>query len=404
MANKIVLISDDTDFFDYIITKLELRKSDELFSFSYDGILDNLHHIATSVLIVNSEYAQDKTIELLNLLKNTPIIVCAYNNDDENFRKKCYRAGAIDFMTILTPDSEFRSRLIPALSISDLLRKNEIYRKTLVEKKIISDNNEVYLEYNEILDLHLNLIKEKSLKAVFAAISPNEKTKFYMLANQIETCLLNNIRINDILMNYAPNKYFLILFDTDLKSAEKLWEKISSQFPEKVYAGFSNITNQSRQQLINEVLNKLHLAINNDSGITDFKTPPVNTIYSKNNKSTYNNFKMFKQNFEKKLENIITPVFYHIQQKYIHKFAGITINHNVKNGSGIFVIKNNTTCCTFNITSPGFSKINIDITYQKNSNSIDSKRITIEPNELEAGLLEDLLEQFIAEYKTELSY
>ena len=40
----------------------------------------------------------------------------------------------------------------------------------------------------------------------------------------------------------------------------------------------------------------------------------------------------------------------------------------------------------------------LNITYQKDSENIDAKRITLEPEELEAGLLGDLLEQFILEY------
>ena len=403
MANKIVLISEDTDFFEFIITKLELRRTDELFSYSFDNILDNLHHITTSLVIINSENTNEKTLELLKLLKGTPIIVCAYNNDNDNFRKQCYKFGAIDFLTILTPDSEFRARLIPALTISDILKKNNTYREMLVQKNILATNNEVYIDYNEILDNQLNKIKNNAIKSVFAAISPNEKNKFLLQSNQIETILLNNIRINDILMNYAPNKYFLILFDTDLKSAEKLWDKISKQFPERIYAGFTNITNQSKQQLINEVLNKLHLAINNDRNIQDWQVSAINSFGSPNSTSTYTNFKAFKQEFEKKLENVITPVFYHIQQKYIDKFIGITIQHSINNGLGNFVIKNNNIICSFKITCPGFSKINIDITLQKNTENIDAKRITLEPEELEAGLLEDLLEQFITEFKSEFN-
>ena len=94
MTSKIVLISEDTDFFDFIITKLELRKTDELFSFSFDKILNNLHHISTALVIVNSEGARDKTLEILKLLPKTPVIVCAYNSDVDNYRKQCYRAGA----------------------------------------------------------------------------------------------------------------------------------------------------------------------------------------------------------------------------------------------------------------------------------------------------------------------
>ena len=338
MAGRIVLISDDPDFFEYIRQKLELRKSDELFTFPFDSVPEKLQLIDSAVLVVNSENAEDKTLDLLKLLQGTPVIVFAYN-EDEVFRRKCYRAGIFDFMTILTPDAEFRARIIPALTISSILEKNKQYREILI---------------------------------------------------------LDNIRRNDILMSYAPNKYFLLMYDTGIKSAETLWEKIGHNLPQKLYAGFVNISNQKRQQLINEALNKLHSAINNDKNI-----PVTSTI---NGIESYTNFKQFRQEFGKKFEQIITPVFYQIQQKYSGKLAGISLQQEISDGLGVFYIKGKISSSSFRITCPGFSKINIDITFQKNQGNIDAKRITLEPDEFEAGLLEDLLEQFILEYKRGTDY
>ena len=151
MANRIVLVSDDSNFFDFIKSKLELRKSDELFTFSFDSVPEKLHLLEASVLIVNSENVKEKTLDLLALFDETPIIVFAYN-DDEVFRRKCFRAGSFDFMTILTSDADFRSRMIPALSVAALLVKNNRYRKILVENKFLTNENDVFLNYNYILD------------------------------------------------------------------------------------------------------------------------------------------------------------------------------------------------------------------------------------------------------------
>lgn len=398
MANRIVLISDDSDFFEYIKSKLELRKSDELFTFSFDAVPDKLHLLESSVLIVNSENAKEKTIDLLKIFKSTPIIVSAFN-DDDSFRRKCYRVGMFDFMTILTPDAEFRARMIPALSVATLLEKNKQYRKILIKNNILKEDNEIFLDYNYILDKELEEIDKYSKKAVFVAISPNEKTKFMLKPAVIEAVLLNNIRRNDILMNYAPNKYFLLMFDTDITSAQKLWEKIRVQFPVKLYAGFCTVVNQKRQQLINEALNKLHEAINYDKDTVTTNNVANSIGILQSTDSQYSNFKMFKKDFGRKIEQVITPVFYQIQQKYDGKIMGVTLEQGSGDGYGSFYIKGKYSSSSFKITSPGFSKINIDITYQKNSEKIDAKRITLEPEELEAGLLEDLLEQFILEYK-----
>lgn len=399
MGNKIVLVSDDSDFFEYIGTKLELRKSDKLFEFSFDDIPDKIDFLQTAVIIVNSESSAEKTLDFLNLFNGTPIIVSAYN-DDDGYRRKCFRAGAFDFMTILIPDSEFRARMIPALTVASLLEKNLQYRDVLVRNEILDSENEVFIDYNYILDKNLEEINTSDKKAVFGAISPNEKTKFLLNPMIIESAILNNIRKNDILMNYAPNKYFLLMFDIDLNSAQKVWSKIVKQLPQKIYAGFANIHSQKRQQLINEALNKLHEAINTDKFVVNTSTTPVdvlNTLQGGN--STYSNFKLFKKEFGKKITQTLTPVFYQIQQKYENELQGVIIDYITGDGFGMFNLKGKYSSASFRLTSPGFSKITIDITSQKDSNTIDAKRITLDPDELEKGLLEDLLEQFISEYK-----
>ena len=71
MTNRIVLVSDDPNYFDYLKGKLELRKSDELFTFKFDEILDKIHLLKNNVLIINSELSQDKTLALIKIFKST---------------------------------------------------------------------------------------------------------------------------------------------------------------------------------------------------------------------------------------------------------------------------------------------------------------------------------------------
>jgi hypothetical protein len=86
------------------------------------------------------------------------------------------------------------------------------------------------------------------------AIAPNERNKFFLKQELLELVLANNVRKNDIIMNFAPNKYYLLLFDIDKKSAEKLWTKIREQIPEKIYAGIVEIFNQGRRHIIDAIV------------------------------------------------------------------------------------------------------------------------------------------------------
>lgn len=399
MSGRVVLVSDDSNFFDYIRAKIALRKSDELFTFSFYELIEAVHLLDTAVFIVDSESSQEKTLDLLNIIKGAPVIVSAFN-EDEKFKKKAYTAGMFDYITLLVSNSEFQARLVPAFAVASLLEKNKQYREVLINKNIMSSTNEVYIDYNYILDKELEKIYAKSEKAVFLAISPSETSKFLLHPAKLESVILSAIRKNDILMNYAVNKYFLLLFDIDIESAKKLWRKINNSIQEPVYAGIVNVVDKNRQQLINRALNELHLEINKAKKIE--KTNPIMNITKPNaDNITYTNFKMFRQDFCKKIEQVISPVFYQVQQKYVNKLSGVNLQQGTGEGYGVFYIKGKNSNSCFKVTCPGFSKINIDITYQKDFENIDSKRITIEPEELEAGLLEDLLEQFINEYKTD---
>ena len=392
MQGRVVLITNDSDFFEFIVPKLKLRKSDELFRFKFEDIPEKLHLLQTSVLIINSESSKEQTIELLRILKGNPTIIFSFN-EDENFKIACLKSGALSYFTPMTSDDEIDIELTSALNVSSLLMKNLRYREILEKNNCITPNNEVFLDYVNVLDRELDKINKTSTPSVLAAISPNEKTKFLIKPNQIETIILNNIRKNDILMSFAVNKYFLLLFDTDIDGAQKIWAKISSQIPEKIYAGFAKTFSKSRQQLINEALNKLHEAINYEKI----------AVSMSNSEASTNNFKQFRQDFNKKIEQVITPTFYHIKQKYTDKLYGVIIEQEIGDGYGILRIKNHQIQSVFKITSAGFSKINIDITYLSGNENLDTKRLALEPDELEAGFLEDLLEQFILEFKKEIN-
>ena len=392
MSSQIVLISDDSDFFDFIKLKLELRKSDKLKTLSFDEVPEKIDSLQASVLIVNSENCNQKTIDLLKIFNYmTPVIVTAYN-DDETFKKKCYRAGTFDFIPLLTSDSEFRARMLPALNLISILKKNNHYRNLLVKNKVLSKNNEVYINYENTIDSILAGLKESKIPAVFAAISPNDKDKYLINPNSIETFLINNIRKNDILMKFAHNKYYLIMFNTDLISAEKHWNKIIKNFNGKLYAGFINITNQNRQQLISNALFKLNEAFNSEI---------IDTGSEKNsqNNSTCKNFKLYRKEREQKYNKLVTPVFYRLQQKYMNRLIGVKIEQDFDKDKGSFNITGKHFRAYFNISSPGFSKVNIDITIQKDNEVSDSKKFSFDTNEFDENLLEDLLEQFISETK-----
>jgi len=366
-----------------------------LFRFTFDKVPQMAHLLGSAVLIVDSETGKEKVFDLISLFEETPIIVTSFNEDLE-YKEKCYKLGAVDYITLLISDNEFQARLIPAMSISAVLEKKSYYKKLLEKNNTISRNNEVFLDYKQIIDIELEIINNSKQSAVFLAIAPNDKTKFLIQPVEIETMILSTIRRNDVLMTYAPNKYFLILHDINIESAKILFDKICKKIKQKLYAGFVSITNQKTNQLIDEALNKLHQAIN-----SNHLNENIGQEFLNLDGVPATNFKQYRQDFIKKMELIISPVFYQIQQKYANKLYGVTMQQHLCSDYGVFYINNKTTTKTLKITYPGYSKINVDITTQQGANIINRKRIAFEPNEFESGIIEDLLEQFVSDYKNE---
>ena len=392
MQSKIVLVSDDSDFFDYIVPKLKLRKSDELFRFSFADLPDKVHLLTSSLLVINSEANMEQTLQLLDLIDDVPSIIFGYNNDDE-FIINAYNKGALSFITLDADDDEIDAKLMPALKLVTLGEKTALYREMLVNNNLITKNNDVFLDFKNILECEVSNINKNSAVATLVAIAPDDKSKYVIQPNQLETVILNNVRKNDILMSYSFNKYFLLLKNTNKDKAQKLWDKIKKKLPEGICAGFASVGNNSRQHIVNEALNSLHRQMTMET-----------SFISTNNTDNSNNFKNYRKELNKKIMQIIYPVFYHIQQKYNDKLFGIKIEQIVQEEFGIICLLSKTYSAEFKVTCPGAIAVNIDISYNKLIDNcpqlnLENKRITLVPNEFEAGLLQDLIVEFIQEFK-----
>ena len=100
------------------------------------------------------------------------------------------------------------------------------------------------------------------------------------------------------------------------------------------------------------------------------------------------------EQFNKMLEQVLTPIFYQMQVKYEARFCNTKIIQNITPDVSNFLIKGEYFDSEFKLKSSGFSAITIDIVH-----NTKEKRITLDLNELEPKTLEVLLEEFIQEHK-----
>ena len=93
MKSRIILVSNDSDFFEYIFSKLLLRKNDEILRLKFDEIPENLEKLHNSLLIINSENFEEQTLALMDLCFQSTNIIFAFN-EILQFKINVYKKGA----------------------------------------------------------------------------------------------------------------------------------------------------------------------------------------------------------------------------------------------------------------------------------------------------------------------
>jgi len=114
--------------------------------------------------------------------------------------------------------------------------------------------------------------------------------------------------------------------------------------------------------------------------------------------SSQKNFKLFKQAFMKKFENVIIPVFFRMQKLYEEKLFETKIKQYSTPNLSSFVLQSKSKTSELKITYPGFAKINIDFVHG-GFDSPENKRISLDLNELNEEVLAEIIETFVQEFK-----
>ena len=189
---------------------------------------------------------------------------------------------------------------------------------------------------------------------------------------------------------------------TNLKGAFCVWDKIKRMIGESysVNAGVSVIGDKPFEEIKNALLNALleSISTNRDLVIVNEDDKDYSGDWLDKVNSTQKNFKLFKQAFNKKLDKVITPIFFQVQKLYEEKLFQTKIEQYSNSTLSSFVLKKENNKSELKITYPGFSKINIDMVHQ-GLDTPENKRISLDLTELDEARLTEILEEFIQEFK-----
>ena len=348
--NTLLLISDNQDFVKLLEKKLIFLRHDDSIQIScYDNALENLEIYGANIVFVHENFVRSKTIELIRELrknKNLCILLLA-NSCDSDFILAAYDVGIDDF----------------ALSNAEAF---ELVVRTV--NNIKHNSNKLKLYRNLKLLEQLNVIDDNLLSdGIFMVVSPSETSKNQFSIEKMSEALFASVRVDDIVTLGRGAKFYILLPNTDINGAVVVINKIIDNYGGnfEICAGISMIAHKNFDEMEREALRAQADAVATNAQYVVAEEPESDTLneWLEDADDKPKNYKIFRQIFNKKMEKVITPVFYRLQKAWEEKLFNTEIEQYTDGEQCVFHLKNNKQDSTLKIVYPGFAKIIISITH-----------------------------------------
>lgn len=404
MQNNIVLITDNKEIAENIQKKIVLlRDSDKFETIPLKNCFEEVKKQKANLIIYHlteNEEEAENFLSFLQKLKQTKDLFCSsvlllYDELDENVLCAAFEKGLTDFVSTKSSDSELTIRTIWCLQKREKLYETESKKDILSQLKIIDKNNHVYTE-----NYTYTVLKEESKKnwGTFVVVAPDINIRSKISPIDLMNIIKKNVRTCDILGYASDFKIYLWFRETKKEDVSKILEKIklSLTVDFTICAGYietKNIAFDKAEEYANNALSK---ALLKGDTFIYAKEPKTNEINLEDN---IQNFKLHKENFIKKLGNILSPLFYQTQKRIEEKLFETTINQNVTEEKSVFSLENELGKSLFTVTYPGFAKINIEIIHDVKEMELKAEKLYIDTKELSEEKIEYLLDCFIKDFQ-----
>lgn len=409
--SNIILLTNDDSVIQILKPKLVLlREIDNILSTNYFDAVENIRKNLPDAILIYCDEEKEECINLIKdlkadeLVKNTTIILIV-KSYDQDFVLSAYDEGITDYLT-LNPndDAEILMRTIWGLKKNALANTVRKQHDLLEQLTVINKETGFYSNKfcEKVFENEFNIIKENNTAGILMMISPTEESKTQISSTKLAEAIKKSTRNSDVVVHGPLNKFYILLHQTHLQGAFCVWDKIKKAVGEEhtLISSVADVENKSFAELKDSLLNGIieAEATKNDLVVADSSQETSGEDWLENINSSQKNFKLFKQAFTKKLERVITPVFFQVQKLWEEKLFKTQIEQSSNSTLSSFSLKKGSSESELKITYPGFSKINIDIIHQ-GLDSPENRRITLDLTELDEGRLTEILEEFIHEFK-----
>ena len=407
--NNILLITDNSLVSDLIKDKLLLlRNIDNFSSIKHEFAFTALKKEKPCIVFYYLDKSKKREKDFLNFINkvhqnqefNRCQIIPVFSKQNDDILCSAFEHGVSDFLNIKSTDTEFTVRVIWALQKKEKIRQTETQKEILEKLKIIEKESGFYTK-----DFIKDLLKNKTKKTTgsFAVLAPDVNTRNSLSPAHLASIIKKNIRSTDIAGFSNDFKVYLWFEQTKAKDTTNIFSKIKKDLPKNcsISAGIVEIDGGDFEEAENQANKFLSKALLKGNSFLVARTTvkKANLFSRAEKKDVIKNFKLFKQAFHKKIECIVEPLFYQTQKRNEEKLFKTNIQYKTEENNCYFMLQHEDKKSLFELSYPGYTKINIDITHEKDYENTDSKRFSMDISDITTQKLSTLLEDFIIEFQ-----
>lgn len=455
IRNKILIVSNIPEQILEFRKKLSRLKSTNLI---YSAKIENAVNTCTKfipdvVIVFTNRNKPEYFIQFCRAVKANPIlkntsIIFIFEGFDDSFILSSFDAGISDYLITPIQDVDLLTRVIWAFQQKEQVIESE--RKDILLKKagVIDQYSDIftpnYVEYGLV-----NAIEEANkyqYPVVLMAITLDSKFKNDENDEYLATIIKNSTRKTDFVGTIDNKSFFLLLKRTNLNGAHIVYQKLINQLGElSISVGISigvceSFSGMDYQKLSSYAINALKEAIKrggnriivfnkelteeennntNNNVCADVQQEEAPEPYYEEQGHSSNlktwlekinyskkQYKYFSQEFEKKVNFIVNPVFQKVQNVLNENYSSkLLVEQFSTDTKCYFSIKDLSSGSEglIQIIDPGTSKVIIDTSLislgeQKN------KRINLNIEELSQQKLENIIMTFFNEFEKNISF
>lgn len=403
-TSNILLITNNKTAEEKLCANLVLlRKNDALDICKYENAKDAISGIEYKMVILHEHDDKDITEDFIKYIRvklpGAYIILLADKLDYDNILN-FYDIGANDYFTQDADRAEILIKCINGLRACD--KNNEIIRsRRLLQQAGILSMREFFSEKYAQIVFENELMKKSVRNGSFLIVINDEKDKDRFDFEKLCAAVQRAVRYDDIVFEVKFSKCYILLPKTDINGAQTVFKKISDLLQNEfdVKAGISDIKNRNFSEIERRASAALTDAILKDMNCAVFCEEQADSDdwLSDEAIEPKKDFKLFKLAFAKKLEKVISPVFYRLQKTYEDKLKNTKIEQYTNETQCVFSLINPLQRSNLKIIYPGLGKVYIYITHE-GLDSPENREIAISLNKISQKYLNDIAEDFIKEY------